>query len=126
MKLADVITHLTSIPVSKWCVHEKVLCRQLGLKGTDSISARKQLSDIITALKKGYKGNKRLPTCEWTTHPCMDLGDTGTSNPLNIHFYFHGDKELFPTETLNSSSLIYYQPRYFSIGPDTVPVATQL
>jgi len=96
MRLADAIEHLKTIPVGKWHVYEKVVCHYLGLKAKQGMSACSQLTEILAALRKGYKGNKQLKTFKATGDPGMDLGDIGTHNQFDIHYSLHGTKESFP------------------------------
>jgi len=126
MKLANTIARLKAICPNKWHIHEKVLCVDIGLKPTESVSYASQLPEIVIALRKGFKGSKRKGTLEMTEIQCIDLGDTGTPNPLNIHYCPHGSDESFPADALKSLSMISRQPRYFSFGPDTVEIKMQL
>jgi hypothetical protein len=56
----------------------------------------------------------------------MDLRDAGTSKELNMHYSFQGDKESFPCNTLSDTPSAPRQPRFFSIGTETVSITTQL
>jgi hypothetical protein len=46
----------------------------------------------------------------------MDLHDTSTPNYFDIHYSFHGAKESFPANSLEGSSCVLHQPRYFIFG----------
>jgi len=50
----------SSIPASKWSLHEKVLCKKLGINAKEGTSAHLQLTEVIKALRKGYSRNIRF------------------------------------------------------------------
>jgi hypothetical protein len=107
---------LEGLPPNKWGLHETVLCQELGLKAKENLSARKQLGQLLYALKKGYSGQKRDNSRVNTGYDEMDLFDTSVPNYFDIHSYFHGDKESFAADSLAGSSCVLHQPRYFIFG----------
>jgi hypothetical protein len=112
--MSDVVGRLSRLPQNKWWIHEKVVCRDLNLIASDSISVRTQLSNMHSAIVKGYFGSKETGTS--TGFGPMDLSDTIVPNQLNVHFMFQGKKESFPAERLNANTTVKYSPRYYHFG----------
>jgi hypothetical protein len=112
----DILKRLQSLQPCKWAIHEKHLCRELNMSAKEGLGVRKQLGQLLSALKNGGWGQKRNYTWTETGLPMMDLGETSIPNTLGIHYIFHGEKEMFPTDSLSQSSGIPYNPRYFTIG----------
>jgi hypothetical protein len=110
------LSRLEHLPSRKWGVHETVLCQELGIKAQENLSVRTQLGRLLVALKKGRYRLK--PADSWTTtgHLIIYLSATGTPNYFDIHYYLHGEKESFATDSLKEASTVDYQPRYFFIG----------
>jgi hypothetical protein len=71
-----ILGQLEALPPSKWGLHETVLCQELGLKAKENLSARKQLGQLLSALKKGYWGQKRNKSWTSTGYETIDLGIT--------------------------------------------------
>jgi hypothetical protein len=96
------------IPPNKWNywhVHEKDLCRFLGLKTKDGSPCHNQLSEILSARSRGYKGNRRFDTQEatgnrlttddgpsrhwspqWTQHSLLLPWITQSKSPLDMTY----------------------------------------
>jgi hypothetical protein len=54
----DPLSRLEGLPPNKWGLHETILCQELGIKAKEKLSVRKQLGDLLSALKIGYSGQK--------------------------------------------------------------------
>jgi hypothetical protein len=89
-------------------IHEKVLCKTIGFIASEGASIQSQLAELLSALKKGYKGNLRSITLKVTGLPGMDLRDITTMVEkslflliycLPLHFLLdnHGTFQLAPT-----------------------------
>jgi hypothetical protein len=72
------------------------------------------MSELIIALKKGGRGNKRGPDFEPTGLPPIHLEDRSTPNDLKVHFIKHGREEQFPANSLVIPCTVLAKPRYFS------------
>jgi hypothetical protein len=115
----DILRKLEDLPSSKWGLHETFLCQELGIKANEGASVRTQLMGLLVALKNAGSGNKREKTWTNTGYDSMDLAATSTRNELDIHYYKHGDKELFAADPLKQASGVLHNPRYFILGAFT-------
>jgi hypothetical protein len=112
----DILRKLEDLPSSKWGLHETFLCQELGIKANEGASVRTQLTGLLVALENAGSGNKRMKTWTNTGYEKMDLSATSTRNELDIHFYKHGDKEPFATNSLEDVATVDHPPRYFILG----------
>jgi hypothetical protein len=117
----DILRRLQSLPPSKWGYHERYMCKKLGMSVKEGVTVRKQLGQLLSALREGGWGQKRNKTWTSTGLPMMDLGDTSIPNIMDIHYTSHGSQELFPTDSPSEASGAKYAPRYFMIGALKAP-----
>jgi hypothetical protein len=86
------------------------------MRAKEGLGVRKKLGMLLSTLKNGGSGQKRNNT--WTSStglPVMDLSETSIPNIMGIHYITHGEKELFPTDSLSQNSGSSFHPRYFMI-----------
>jgi hypothetical protein len=112
--MRDLVARLSRLPPKKWWFHEKVVCRELGFTRREGTPVRKQLTELLLAIKKGYFGNKNEPKI--TGFEKTDLANTSIQNQLNIHCVKHGYKEDFAADSLSDSTTVFASPRYFRFG----------
>eukprot|EP00978_Attheya_sp_CCMP212_P037897 scaffold182673_cov65-Attheya_sp.AAC.1 len=115
MKTDNLLTRLEGLLPHKWGLHETYLCQALCMKATETSSVRMQLGELLTALKKGGRGNKRNNTWKKTGYDLMDLS-LSIPNDLDIHYHIYGEKESFAADSLKELSSVKHNPRYFIIG----------
>jgi hypothetical protein len=102
--MSDLVVRLSRVPPKKWWVHEKVVCRELGFTRKEGMPVRKQLTDLLLAIKKGYFGNKKERKI--TGFDEADFTNTSIPNQLNIHCMKHGYNEEFPADLLSASTTV--------------------
>jgi hypothetical protein len=112
----DQLSRLEGLPPNIWGLHEAVLCQELDIKAKENLSVRTQLTQLLSALKIGYSGQKQDNSCVKTGYDKIDLYDKSTPNSFDIHYSYHGAKESFPTDSLKEASHAMHQPRYFIFG----------
>ena len=60
MITVDILSRLERLPLSKWGLHETVLCQELGLRAHEGASVRMQLGQRIHVLKVGCSGQHEV------------------------------------------------------------------
>lgn len=122
----DIVAKLGQLPARKWNIHERVMCRWIGLREKEGLSVRQQLSTILAILKNGGVGSVTKLTWQGTGYDAIDLNDTSLPNMLGIHYIEHGAVEYFPASSLSMHNKgVKHRPRYFSFGEDHVPMSIQ-
>ena len=109
--ISRLIVALSDYEESKWFIHEKRLCAQLGIDEGD-------LLELLQRIKNGGTGSRKKKTFQPNPEPCnvpLDLKSTD-ENALNCHLIQASSREARIDIAEPTPDIIRQRAKYFQFG----------